>query len=76
VGAMDHKPGKDCECDSSFCEASCIWCCEPWPCEAAKIRHELAELIRASVANDKANRPKFNRGRLEAADDIDALEKP
>lgn len=38
MNAFDHRPG--------FEGKECLWCCDPWPCLVAKIRHECAEKIR------------------------------
>lgn len=39
MSVMDHKPDEVGD--------GCIYCLEEWPCKVAKIRKELAEVIRA-----------------------------
>lgn len=56
VGAMDHR--------DSY--GMCIWCHGAWPCDTAKIRHELAGFLRRT---DGA--PNETDGIDKAADLID-----
>lgn len=65
--ALDHKRCCTVESDSPHV---CIWCHEPWPCTAARIRHELAEEIRSSVNDEESPTYGYDTAAIYAAADL------
>lgn len=64
MSVMDHKP-----CDGGD---DCLYCCEPWPCDVARIRQELAEFLRGLPVGSTGD-PAYDNGReagLQSAADV------
>lgn len=52
MSAMDHKPSTGWGYPY---DERCVWCHYPWPCETARVRHEIAGAVRGMTAEDPTN---------------------
>lgn len=69
MSALDHKRCCTAESDSPHV---CLYCLEDWPCNVARIRHELAEVILAVKITPSGN-PSYDEGKdagLDLAADL------
>lgn len=66
MSVMDHKPGDG--------GTDCLYCCEPWPCDVAKVRRELAAWLRSRPVGSTGDADYDNGRESGIASAIDSID--